>query len=139
MKITHQAGELSRSIVAGLIAGTAATVLSMIYNGIYRYYTGFTPSMVINANSIIFGLTLLITIAGILFYFMHGYFKKGTGWYRVLCLLLTAVLAFAVFKMDRSGNAEQARQFRELMLGIILITGFCCLWLLPFLFKRDFL
>ena len=139
MKIVHQRGELSKSVVAGLFAGIAATVLSMIYNGIYRYYTGFTPSMVINVNTIIFGLTVLITISGVLFYFMHWYLKQGTGLYRLVCIGLTAILAFAVFKMDRSGNAEQATQFRELILGIILITGVCCMWLLPFLFKRDLL
>ena len=139
MTVIHQRGELSKSIVAGLFAGIAATVLSMVYNLIYRYYTGYTPSMIINVNTIIFGLTLLITISGVLFYFMHWYLKKGTGLYRLLCLLLTGVLAFAVFQLEKSGSAEQSRQFRELILGIILITGICCMWLLPFLFKRDLL
>jgi len=131
--------EFEKSVMAGLFAGITATVLALIYNAYFRGYTNFSMSMIINVSSIIFALTILLTIAGIIFYEFHHFIKRGTLIFRVAALLVTAVLLFGVQYVQRTSNPVEAGQFRELLIGIIAITGFCTVFLLPFLYKHDYI
>ena len=131
--------EFEKSVMSGLFAGIAATVLALIYNAYFRQYTDFSLSMIINVSSIIFALTILLTIAGIIFYEFHHFIKNGTLIFRAASLLITALLLFGVQYVQRSSNPAEAQQFRQLLIGIIAITGFCTVFLLPFLYKHDYI
>lgn len=131
--------EFEKSVMSGLFAGITATVLALIYNAYFRGYTNFSLSMIINVSSIIFALTILLTIAGIIFYEFHHFIKNGTLLFRIAALIVTAVLLFGVQYIRRSSNPTDAEEFRQLLIGIIAITGFCTVFLLPFLYKHDYI
>ena len=131
--------EFKRCLVAGIFAGIAATVLSMIFNLAFRNYTGFTLSMVINVNSIIFILGMTITLSGIIFYYFHHHLKYGTLVFRVFAFIITMVLIFVSQYIVHNEDPEQARLFRQLLMGIVVIMGGCIMLLLPLLYKKDVL
>jgi hypothetical protein len=131
--------EFEKSILSGLFAGITATVLALIFNAYFRGTTNFSLSMIVNVSSIVFSLTILLTIAGIIFYQFHHFLKRGTFTFQLAAAALTALLLFSVQYVTRSGNPVETQQFRQLLLGIIAITGVCAIFLLPFLYKHDYI
>ena len=131
--------EFSKSILAGLFAGIAATILSLCYNIGFRYYSGYSLSAILNVSTIIFIVLLLATIAGSVFYVLHHYFKKGTLIYILISLIITIALFAGASMVQRSADSVLTAQFRELLSGIVLITGFCVVFMIPLLFRGDYL
>ena len=134
----YEATEFSKSLLAGLFAGITATVVCLIYNAWLRKTTGFPLSDLINVSTIIFIITLLVTIAGLIFYIFHHYLKKGAGLFQVAAILITLLLIAGAMQLQRTSDPVVAKQFRELVLGIIAITGVCTIVIIPFLFKHDY-
>ena len=134
----YEQTEFSKSLLAGVFAGITATFLSLLFNSYFRLWTGFPFSEMINVSTIIFALVLLVTISGLVFYLFHHYLKKGTIIYQVASLALTVLLAAWVMEVQRSNDPLLAKEFRELLLGIVAITGICSVFMVPFLFKRNY-
>jgi hypothetical protein len=134
----YEPTEFSKSLLAGLFAGIAATVLSLIFNGYFRLYSAFPLSQIINVSTIIFALVLIVTVAGLIFYVFHHYLKKGVILYQLVFFFITMMLIVAAMQVQRSPNALLAQEFRELLYGVIAITGICTVFVVPFLFKRDY-
>jgi len=135
---SYEETEFSKSILAGLFAGIAATVLSLIYNAWVRQTTGFHLSDMINVSTIIFILTLFVTIAGYVFYLFHHYLKKGSSLFQVAAIVVTLLLIFGAMQVQRSPDPTISKEFRELILGIIGITGLCTIFIIPFLYNHDY-
>ena len=134
----YEQTEFSKSLLAGVFAGIAATFLSLLYNSYFRLWTGFPFSEMINVSTIIFALVLLVTLSGLVFYLFHHYLKKGTFIYQLVSLVFTIILAAWAMEVQRSSNPVLAKEFRELLLGVVVITGICSVFIVPFLFKRDY-
>ncbi|MEO8771283.1 MAG: hypothetical protein ABI402_14405 [Ferruginibacter sp.] len=134
----YEQTEFSKALLAGLFAGITATFLSLLYNSYFRLWTGFPLSEMINVSTIIFALVLIVTISGLVFYLFHHYLKKGTVLYQLASLILTAVLILVSLQVQRSSDPVLSMEFRELLLGVISITGICCVFIIPFLFKNDY-
>ncbi|MEP6673899.1 MAG: hypothetical protein ABJA78_02045 [Ferruginibacter sp.] len=130
--------EFSKSLLAGVLAGVLATCLSLIYNYFFRFYTGFSYSEIINVSTLIFALILVVTIMGIIYYFFHHHLKKGTIIYEITFLILTVLLFAGAMGVQRSIDSVVSKQFRELLFGVIAITGVCGIFVVPFLFKHDY-
>ena len=137
-EFNYEPTEFSRSILAGLFAGIAATVISLIYNALVRRVTDFPLSELINVSTIIFILILFVTIAGVVFYLFHHYLKKGTGLFQVAAIVVTVLLISGAMQIQRSPDQVLSKEFRELLSGIIGITGLCTIFIIPFLFKHDY-
>lgn len=138
MNRDYEQTEFSKSLLAGLFAGIAATFFSLLYNSYFRLYTGFPLSEMINVSTIIFALVLIVTIAGLIYYLFHHNFKKGTILYQLGGIVITILLIAGAMQVQRSSDPILAKEFRELLLGIIVITGVCTVFIIPFLFKRDY-
>ncbi len=139
MNYDYEQTEFSKALLAGVFAGITATVLSLLYNSFYREFKGFPLTEIINVPTIIFSLILLVTIAGLIFYLFHHYFRKGTIIYQAAGIMLTLLLIAATMYVQRSGNLTLSREFRELLIGVIIITGISSVIFVPFLFKHDYL
>ena len=139
MNRDYEHTEFSRSVIAGLFGGITATCLSLVYNTFFRGLIGFHLSDMINVSTIIFSLVLIVTIAGVVFYFFHHYLKYGKVIFQALGIGLTILLAIGAMNVQRSPDAALTKEFRELLLGIISITAICVVFVIPFLYKRDFL
>ncbi len=138
MNHDYEHTEFSKSLLAGLFAGITATVLSLIFNSFFRGTIGFHLSELINVSTIIFALLLVVTLAGVCFYFFHHYLKYGGLVYQALGIGLTILLLFGASYVQRSPDPALAIEFRELLTGIIVITALCVVFIIPFLFKHDY-
>ena len=138
MNYDYEQTEFSKSMLAGVFAGISAVVFSLLFNAFFRGTIGFHLSAIINVSTIIFALLIMVTIAGVVFYFFHHYIKKGTIIFQIVAVLLTVLLLIGTSYVQRSPNAMLATEFRELLTGIISITAICIVFIIPFLYKTDY-
>ncbi len=131
--------EFTKSLLAGVFAGIAATVISLLFNTFFRGYTGFFLSELINVSTVIFTLLVLGTIAGPVFYFFHHYFKAGTILFQIAAIIVTAILIIGGLQVQRSADPVASKEFRELLTGVTVITGLCISFGIPFLYKHDYI
>jgi hypothetical protein len=139
MNYEMQHTEFTKSLLAGVFAGIAATVLSLLFNTFFRGTTGFFLSELINVSTVIFTLLTLGTIAGPTFYLFHHYLKRGTIVFQLLSVLATILLIIGGLQVQRSADPVAAKEFRELLAGVIVITGLCISFGIPFLYKHDYI
>ena len=137
-EFTYEPTEFSKSVLAGLFAGITATFASLIFNALIRKATGFPLSDMVNVSSIIFIVTLLVTIAGVIYYLFHHYFRRGSGLFQLAAIIVTALLIAGIMQVQRSDDPVLSKEFRELVSGIIGITGLCTIFIIPFLYKHDY-
>ena len=118
---------LYKSIMAGLATGIAVTIISLVYNYVYRLITHFSPNVSkINVATISFACILLCLIAGLLHYLIVTYWHKSDKIFMSLFIVVTiAATLLAAF------NSGMTSQFEGLYIGIVIITGICAAFLIP--------
>lgn len=128
----------TRGILGGLFVGIATAVLGLAYDLIYRKITGYEFAEYININSIIFFCIPTLVVGGIVYSIILEYLKKGLAVYIVLCLLLTALVAFIPLgpNMLPTGQPMPASA-RGLTIGIELITGLMGTFGIPYFSKHE--
>ena len=137
MNYDYEQTEFSKSVLSGLFAGIIATCASLVFNMLFRGITQFNPSAIINVSSIIIGSILILTIAGVVFYFFQHYIKGGSFLFRIFFLLLTAIAIYFSMQVQRSTDAIVSKQFTELLSGIVLISGSFIIFYIPYLFNNE--
>jgi hypothetical protein len=121
--------------MAGLFAGVTATILALFYNSIYRDLTDFPLSAFINVSSIIFSVPIILLLAGMLHYVLNKY-KTGSLIYILFFAFLTGFCILLDFHSRRSADAVVNMEFRQLLLGIIIISGLSS-FSIPWLSKHE--
>ncbi|MEO6671281.1 MAG: hypothetical protein ABIN36_17495 [Ferruginibacter sp.] len=129
--------EFSKSLLAGLFAGIGAACTNLIYNFLFRAYSGLPFSQIINISTIIFASLILMTVSGLLFNVFHHYIKKGTFVFRIFFTLLTIIAIAFSLSVKRSDDNILNNQFRELLIGILIIFGIFGTFIIPLLFKSN--
>ncbi|AXY73513.1 hypothetical protein D3H65_05765 [Paraflavitalea soli] len=125
----------TRSVMAGLFTGIVAAVVCMVFNNIYRTVTYFELSAIINVASIIFAIPLILLVAGFGYYGLSKY-KRGTIVYWAIAILITGICLFLDSSIQRTSDAHLNVEFRQLLSGIIIISGlasFC----IPYLATHE--
>ena len=125
-----------KALMTGLFIGIIDTIILLAYNIGYRSETGYIPSEIINVSSLIFGVNLLLTIVGVLFFFFHRYIRGGDVVYTIFFLALTIWLAFKTFPSVRFGDAHLDSGWHGLMGGVVLICGISAACL-PLLYRSE--
>jgi hypothetical protein len=133
----YEPTEFSKSVLAGVFSGIAATLTILIWNFYYRGVSGFSLSDIINVSSVIFVSVLLLTVGGLLVHVFHHYIKQGTIVYIVISVLITILLIYMLQGVERSPNPTIAAQFRKLMLGVTIIMGIYWSFVIPYLYNSD--
>ncbi len=130
--------KLSKSIQAGLFAGILSTIACLAYDFIFRSITLFSLSpAIINVATIIFASLLILLASGIIYYLLTTYLKKaGEVVYVIFFIILTLICINVALHFNRTANAHLSLQFRELFLGIIIITGLATFFV-PFFTKHE--
>lgn len=126
-----------KAILTALFVGIIDSVVCLTYNIVYRDFTGFTPSVLINVSSLIFVLNLLFLVIGFIYFFFLKTFKKGDLVFIGVFVLFTIFCLLAGAGVNRSANTEINRQFRGLLSGIIIIVGISASFLVPVLFHSK--
>ena len=139
MNYDYKLGSFSKALLAGLFAGIAATCISLVFNAYFRGIVNFDLSAIINVSTLIFSLTILLTIVGLIYNLFITKMKRGSLIFQVVSFVGIALLAFGAFHVTRTTNVAMNFKFQELLLGIIIITGMCTVFGIPYLYKKDIL
>ena len=136
MDYDYQQTHFSKAVLAGLFAGIAATLANLLYDYVYRDITSYWPSEIINVSSIIVATTLLLTVAGIIFHLFRQYIKNGSTGYFIFFTALTALCIYGALHVQRSSDPVVTIEFRQLLLGVVIISGAAAL-LIPYLYRHS--
>jgi hypothetical protein len=128
---------LSKAVLTGLFTGFTATIVCLIYNLIYRESTAFSLSDIINVSSLIFAVNLLFLVIGIIYYGFIKSFRKGGLIFMIVFVLLTVFFAWKAEGVHRSPDQLLNSEFRQLLLGVVIILGVSAAFLIPFLFSNK--
>lgn len=125
-----------QAMMTGLFVGFVSTLICLIYNIIFRSSTKFDLSDIINVSSLIFTINLAFVIVGIIYYVLLQSFKKADIIFIVLFVLLTLFLVWQTELVHRSDDPLLNTEFRNLLLGIVLILGVSSICV-PILFRSS--
>jgi hypothetical protein len=125
-----------KAMMTGLFIGIIDTIICLAYNIGFRSETGYIPSEIINVSSLIFAVCLLLTLAGIVYFFFIRFIRGGDIVYSIFLLALTIWLAFKTFSSVRFGDARLDSGWHGLMGGVVLICGISATCL-PFLYRSN--
>ena len=127
----------TKAILAGVFCGFFGTITALLYNIFYRAITHYNPSEVINISSIIFGTFILAIVAGVIMYLCITYIKIGVAVYRLLFLILFALLAVVAFRFQSGTNLPMYEGFTGLLFGIDIIFFIFIIILMPYYYKHH--
>jgi len=116
---------LSRSLLAGLVSGLIGAFLAAGYTFFYRKATDISGYKIVEPMLIFLVIPIIVISTGLIFFELADNMKKGRMFFTIISLFVTLAAIFLVLKLDKG--------IRELLLGIVLITGLLISFLLPFL------
>lgn len=125
-----------QAMMTGFFVGFFATVICLVYNIVFRDTTGFPLSSLINVSTIIFLVNLLFPVIGIIYYGLMTAFKKADLVFIIACILLFALCIWKTETVHRTDDAQLNGEFRNLLLGIVLILGTAS-FLIPVLYHSK--
>src|SRR5690242_12347950 len=103
-----------KAMMTGVFAGLITTLISFVYDLVYRDSTGFPLPQIINVSSLIFIINLLFWGLGFVYYFLLKASRVGDILFIVLVALLTVFFAWRSAGVIRSVHPEMVTQFRTL-------------------------
>jgi hypothetical protein len=124
-------------MMTGFFVGFFATIACLAYNIIFRDNTGFPLSSFINVSSIIFMVNLLFPVIGIIYYGFITTFKKADIAFIIVFLLLTVFLVWRTELVNRTNDHLLNLEFRNLLLGIVIILGISASVFIPVLYHSK--
>ncbi len=123
----------TRGILGGLFVGIATAVINLAFDLIYRKITGYEFAEYININSIIFFTIPTLLVGGIVYSLMVHYMKRGAMVYMILCIILTAFVAFIPLGPNMLPTGQpMPDSARGLTMGIEIITGAMGAFAIPY-------
>lgn len=132
----HIQPPFAKAILSGLFAGLIATVVSLLYNVIFRTTADYLPADIINVSTLIFVMNLVFLILGGL-YFIFLKVNGGQMIFRIIFLLLTIFAIWKTEAIQRFANQHLNAEFKTLLLGIVIISGISAFLLVPFLYHSK--
>ncbi|MES2330386.1 MAG: hypothetical protein V4539_12335 [Bacteroidota bacterium] len=132
-----QQSYLSKTILAGVFAGIAATLGNLAYDFFFRTFSQFGLSQIINVSTIIFSTMLLFTVVGLAYFFSSKFLKKGHIIYSIVFALVTLWCIQWGMHFNRSSDPKVSADFRLLLAGIFTITGLIATFFVPYLMKHQ--
>lgn len=126
-----------QAMITGFFVGFFATLVCLIYNIIYRDSTGFPLTAFINVSSIIFAVNIIFPIIGIVYYWFISSFKKADIVFVILFLLVTVFLVWQTEMVHRSSDNLLNSEFKNLLLGIVIILGISATVFIPLLYHSK--
>lgn len=128
----------TKCMLTSLFVGITAVYINLAFDMLFRYFTRYNLSAIINVSSIIMGCVILLLICGVFFYGFKRLFKGSAS--AIFGIVFIAITAFAVYKVSgvvRSPIYKETVQFREELSGILAINGILAAIFIPFLYTKD--
>jgi len=128
---------LAEAVMGSVFAGIAATLINLAFDYFYRASVHFYASEIINVASIIFATMLLFTIAGFLYFALDIFSKHGYLIYMFIFAILTIFCLIGLMQISSSANTEEFIKFRNLLTGMVCISGLIITFFVPYLEKHN--
>ena len=125
-----------KTFLTALFAGILATLVCLGYNIWFRMSTYYGPSDFINVSSIIFIVNILLMMAGVVYFAIKSWSKKGDLIYTLLFLLVIAFCIWRTMEMHRFADVKLNKEFITLLTGTILIIGIAALCI-PYIYNHK--
>src|SRR5215831_16571434 len=126
-----------RALMTGFSVGFMATVICLLYNIIYRHSTGYPLNFFINVSTIIFLVNILFPVIGVIYYAFISSFKKADIVFTILFILITVLLIWRTEMTRRTNDHVLNAEFRNLLLGIVIILGISASVFIPLLYHSK--
>jgi uncharacterized membrane protein YiaA len=126
----------AKIFLTALFAGIIATMVCLGYNIWFREATYFGPSDFINVSSIIFIVNLLLLIAGVAYYALKSWSRRGDLIYTLFFLLIIAFCIWKTVGIHRFADLKLNGEFIKLLGGTILIIGIAMLCI-PYIYNHK--
>ncbi|HEY2347570.1 MAG TPA: hypothetical protein VGH64_01080 [Puia sp.] len=126
----------AKTFLTALFAGIIATLLCLGFDIGFRMATYYGPSDFINVSSIIFIVNLLLLMAGVAYYALKTWSKRGDLIYTLLFLVVFAFCMWKTIGIHRFTDLKVNREFIELLGGIIIIIGIATLCI-PYFYNHK--
>ncbi len=125
-----------KAFLAALFTGILATLVCFVFEIFYRMETNFGPSDYINVSSIIFIVNLLLLVAGVAYYAIKSWFKKGDLVYFIFFLFVFSFCIWRIAGIHRFSDLRLNKEFIQLLGGTAIIIGFAVLCI-PYFFNNK--
>ena len=122
--------------LTALFAGIIATMICLGYNIWFRETTYYGPSDFINVSSIIFIVNILLLLAGVAYYALKSWSKRGDLIYILFFLLVIAFCIWKTMGIHRFADLKLNGEFIKLLGGTILIIGIAMLCI-PYIYNHK--
>ena len=122
--------------LTALFAGIIATTVCLGYNIWFRLSTYYGPSDFINVSSIIFIVNILLLMAGIAYYAIKSWSRRGDLIYTLLFLLIVPFCIWKTMGIHRFTDLKLNGEFIKLLGGTILIIGIAMLCI-PYMYNHK--
>lgn len=126
-----------RALMTGFSVGFMATIVCLIYNIIYRDSTGYPLNVFINVSSIIFFVNILFPVIGIIYYSFIASLKKADIIFTIVFISITAFCIWRTEMTRRTSDHLLNIEFRNLLLGIVIILGVSASIFIPLLYHSK--
>lgn len=137
MNYDYSQTDFSRGILSGLFAGLVACVVNTLFVLGFRAMTAFYEFNGLDVTVIVFGSILQLLVCGWLFYLFVHYLRKGISFYRLVVILITALIFIVGLIIRRSVMGSSPDEFKIMVVGTQVIIGSLAAFFIPYLFRHD--
>ena len=125
-----------KAFLTALFTGIIATIFCLGYNIWFRMSTYYGPSDFINVSSIIFIVNILLMIAGVVYFALKSWSRRGDLIYSLLFVVFFAFCIWRTMGMHRFTDLKLNKEFITLLNGTILIVGVATLCI-PYIYNHK--
>jgi hypothetical protein len=125
-----------KAFLAALFAGILATLVCFVFDIFYRMDTLYGPTDYINVSSIIFIVNILLLVAGVAYYAIKSWSKRGDLIYSIFFLLVFGFCFWKIAGIQRFSDLQLNKEFIQLLGGTVIIIGVAILSI-PYFFNNK--
>jgi hypothetical protein len=137
MNYEFQQTNLSRSLLAGLLAGLISVALNMTI--IFCFGTsgiGSRYSVIINPFTIFLGGIIPTIFGGIVYSFFSG-IKSRNVMYAVIFGVLTFLCAKSTYHIHLINDSGVEKPFHQILVSMIIVAGLCTTFIIPVIINNK--
>ena len=124
------------AMMTSVFVGFFTTIICLAYDLVFRTETGYPLTSFINVSTIIFSIMLFFLVIGLIYYGLIAAFKKADIVFILLFVLLAVLFIWMTGSVHRSDVPQLNHEFKDLLMGIIIIAGIACVCI-PLLYHNK--
>ena len=123
--------------MTALFVGMADTVLSLVYNIVYRSTRHYFSSTLLNVSYLIFGMLFIFCLIGLIYMLIRRIFGNGDLIFFLLICALTILAVWSLHSGHFSADPLENASLRGEYTGVSVIAGICAAIGIPVLHRSH--